>query len=58
VRPDYLIAQMDTMWALKARVQNFWGITEEHNYNTTCACQSEDERQSFLRRCWLDGRAK
>ena len=50
-----LTAQMET-WASHVSVRNFWGVTEEQDYDVNCANQTSVEAQElFLRTCWPNG---
>jgi hypothetical protein len=50
-----LTAQRDT-WANHVNVRNFWGVTEEQDYNPQCAYDTpENEQKSFLHTCWPKG---
>ena len=43
-------------WASHVSVRNFWGVTEDQDYNPNCANQTSVEGQeAFLRQCWPNG---
>lgn len=50
-----LMAQMKT-WASHVSVRNFWGVTEDQDYDVNCANQTDVEAQQFfLQTCWPEG---
>jgi hypothetical protein len=52
-----LIAQLET-WASHVSVRNFWGVTEEQDYDVHCADEtSEDALQTFVQNCRLSNPA-
>lgn len=49
-----LTAQMNT-WANLDSVRNFWGVTEEQDYDANCVNASEVDQKAFMNLCWPGG---
>ena len=53
-----LTAQFET-WASQDSVRNFWGVTEDQDYNPNCASKtSVSKQQMYLSTCYPNGNAK
>jgi hypothetical protein len=42
-------------WATHVSVRNFWGVTEQQDYDVNCEEASEESFQLFMDKCWPDG---
>ena len=46
-------------WASHDSVRNFWGVTEDQDYDKNCALKtSVDKQQMYLHTCYPNGNAK
>ncbi len=49
-RPEYLTSQIET-WASHAHVRNFWGVTEDQDYDRTCDKMATPDLEDFVKQC-------